>query len=73
MHLVYGVVPAAAVEVTVGTSASWRLTGVLGGPADATATATQIAAQGIAALAAPLLRAATGSATVSWYVPPEVS
>jgi hypothetical protein len=76
MHLVYDVVPAApptAVEVTVGTSASWRLTGVLGGPADAATTAARIAARGAAAVAAPLLRAPTGSARVSWYVPPEVS
>ena len=62
-----------AVEVTVGTSASWRLTGVLGGPADAATTAARIAAQGAAAAAAPLLRAPTGSAMVSWHVPPEVS
>jgi hypothetical protein len=83
MHLLYGVVPAApaasagaapaAVEVTVGTSASWRLTGVLGGPADVATTAARIAAQGAAAVVAPLLRAPTGSARVSWHVPPEVS
>jgi hypothetical protein len=75
MHLVYGVVPAeqAAVEVTVGTSANWRLTGVLGGPADAATTAAWIAAQGTAAVAAPLLRAPTGSARISWHVPAEVS
>jgi len=82
MHLVYAVVPAPpaaagalppAVEVTVGTSASWRLTGVLGGPADAATTAARIAAQGTAAAAAPLLRAPTGSATVSWHIPAEVS
>jgi hypothetical protein len=79
---VYAVVPVvppvgsaapSAVEVTVGTSASWRLTGVLGGPADAATTAARIAAQGAAAAAAPLLRAPTGSAMVSWHVPPEVS
>jgi len=83
MHLVYAVVPAPppaaanalppAVEVTVGTSASWRLTGVLGGPADAATTAARIAAQGTAAAAAPLLRAPTGSATVSWHIPAEVT
>jgi hypothetical protein len=80
MHLLYGVVPAtagadppAAVEVTVGTSASWRLTGLLGGPADPATTAARIAAYGVAAIAAPLLRAPTGSATVSWQIPSEVS
>jgi hypothetical protein len=82
MHLLYGVVPATApaaagaapaIEVTVGTSANWRLTGVLGGSADPATTAARIAAQGAAAIAAPLLRAPTGSAAVSWHIPPEVS
>ena len=82
MHVVYAVVPVvptvgsaapSAVEVTVGTSVNWRLTGVLGGPADPATTAARIAAQGPAAVAAPLLRAPTGSAMVSWHVPPEVS
>jgi hypothetical protein len=86
MHLIYQVSPAdpatgaaapPAVEVTVGTTAAWRLSGVLGGTAGAAGTVAQIAAQiaarGAAATAAPLLRAPTGSATVSWHAPPEVS
>ena len=75
-YLLYDVVPTVkdpAVEVSVGTSAGWRLAGVLGGPGDAATTAAQLAAHGAAALAAPLLRAPTGSATVTWHSQPEVS
>ena len=82
MHLLYPVVPSApggpagapaGVEVTVGADASWRLAGVLGGPADVATTAARLAAQGAAAVAAPLVRAPAGSARVIWSIPPEVS
>jgi large repetitive protein len=65
--------PVPAVEVTVGTDASWRLAGVLGGPGDVAGTAAQLAAHGAAALAAPLIRAPCGSARVAWDVPAGVS
>ncbi len=82
MHLLYPVVPSgpggpagapAGVEVTVGSDASWRLAGVLGGPADVATTAARLAAQGAAAVAAPLVRAPAGSARVIWSIPSEVS
>lgn len=71
-YLIYAIVPAAttgAVEVTVGTGPSWQLVGVLGAAGDVASTATQLAARGAAALAAPLIRAPVGSARVSWNVP----
>lgn len=79
MHLLYTITAADAasplpgVEVTVGTDARWGLVGVLGGPADVATTAIQLGAHGAAAVAAPLIRAPTGSAQVAWSVPPEVS
>ena len=70
--LLYAVSPdaqAALVEVTVASDARWRLAAVLGGPADVATTASQLGAQGAAALAAALVRDPTGSARVTWGTP----
>jgi hypothetical protein len=71
-YLLYAIVPdanAPAIEVTVATDARWRLAAVLGGPADVATTASQLAAQGAAAVTAPLVRDLTGSARVIWRTP----
>ena len=54
------------VTVSVGTSPSWRLAGVMGGPGTAATTAPLLAASGAAQLLAPLLQAPTGSAQLNW-------
>jgi hypothetical protein len=76
-HLLYdlaGGAPAAGqpgpVTVSVGTSPSWRLAGVMGGVGTAATTAPLLAASGAAHLLAPLLRAPTGSAKLNWSAPP---
>jgi hypothetical protein len=76
-HLLYDLVgPASAagqpapVTVSVGTSPSWRLAGVMGGPGTAATTAPLLAASGAAHLLAPLLQAPTGSAQLNWSAPP---
>jgi hypothetical protein len=76
-HLLYdlaGGAPAAdkpgPVTVSVGTSPSWRLAGVMGGIGTAATTAPLLAASGAAHLLAPLLQAPTGSAQLRWSMPP---
>jgi large repetitive protein len=76
-HLLYdlaGGAPAAGqpgpVTVSVGTSPSWRLAGVMGGIGTAATTAPLLAASGAAHLLAPLLQAPTGSAQLNWSAPP---
>ena len=75
-HLLYdlaGGAPAAdkpgPVTVSVGTSPSWRLAGVMGGIGTAATTAPLLAASGAAHLLAPLLQAPTGSAQLRWSMP----
>jgi hypothetical protein len=60
---------AAPVTVSVGTSPSWRLAGVMGGTASAASTAPLLAASGAAHLLAPLLQAPTGSVRLRWSAP----
>jgi hypothetical protein len=70
--LLYAITPdadATGVEVTVASDVRWRLSAVLGGPADIATTAQGLAASGAAALAAPLVRDPTGSARVTWQTP----
>jgi hypothetical protein len=76
-HLLYDLVaetPGAGspgpVTVSIGTSPSWRLAGVMGGTGSAASTAPLLAASGAADLLAPLLHAPAGSAQVSWTAPP---
>jgi len=57
------------VTVTIGTSAGWRVAGVMGGAGTAASIAPLLAAAGAAALLAPLLRAPAGSAQLRWSVP----